>query len=125
MLNGAARVLRRKIAGLLVLTILLISGTPLAAASWAQAYPQNGPVAGQVVHAAGHGQRIPAGHEGCDDGLLCCIGSQCVIHASWIPAANNPLPDLRRIAAAASTGRHLPLVGISTPPASPPPRTSV
>lgn len=124
MLNGAAHMTRRVIAGLLVLAMLLMSGAHTAFALRPEAHQQTGQTISQAVAVVIHGVPATAREDDCDDGLLCCISGQCTVHASWVLVQADPLPGLRRIVATCQSDRSRSLAGITTPPASPPPRTA-
>jgi hypothetical protein len=123
--QGALRRLRRMIAGLLVLTVLLFSGPQPSVAVAAGAHRHDLKVAGLTVAGIGHGIAAPSPAGDHDQGLPCCVGGQCVAHACLLPAQRAKLPHLSRIAIAPLPSREALLAGILTAPSSPPPRATV
>lgn len=116
--------LGRTVAGLLVFAILVaVSGASAASSS------RQGPLQGRAfrIHEATTvvcSASVPAGHDNCDDDLLCRASGQCSTHISWLPVPEQSFPALHRIAVGTLHGRASLLVGISTSPISPPPRLS-
>ena len=112
------------IAGLLVVALLLFAGVQTAIAALPDSCHQ-ADVAGEVIAMAGDGAATPVHHNACDQGLLCCIGGQCSLHASWIPETRAPLVLLSHVDRAPVSGRERLLAGILAEPSSPPPRGAV
>jgi hypothetical protein len=121
--KGVLRRVRQMVAGLLVLAVLLFTGPQPSIAVLAGA--QDMDAAGLTVAATDHGMIPPCQDGDHDSGLPCCIGSQCVAHAFWLPAPGVNLPHLSQIAVVSPPSREGLHAGISTEPTSPPPRGAV
>lgn len=123
--EGTVRRVRRMIAGLLVLSVLLFSGAQTLMAMSLNSQHSGWDVAAQIIAVSADGPSTPAHDDDCDCGPLCSIGGQCTLQANWIPAGNDTLPVLSRLAAAVSPTFQAPLPGIAIRPLSPPPRAIV
>lgn len=117
--------LNRMIAGLLVVALLLFAGVQTAIAALPDSCHHQADVAGEVIAMVGDGAATPVHHNACDQGLLCCIGGQCSMHAYWIPETRAPLVLLSHVERAPVSGRERLLAGIPAEPSSPPPRAAV
>ncbi|HVC63605.1 MAG TPA: hypothetical protein VND19_24970 [Acetobacteraceae bacterium] len=111
------------IAGLLVLAILLSSGTPAALAMLRGSNHHDANLAGQTVSAAGNGVTTPARDR--DHGLPCCIAGQCTLHAYWVSARPSNAACLSVFAIVYRPSRDASPPGTAARPVSPPPRAAV
>ena len=91
--------MRRMIAGLLVLAVLLVSGAQALVAAVPHSHLHDGS-AGQATAVAARGLTTPVHDDDCDHGLPCCIGGQCVVHAYCIAVGAAALPARPRLAVA-------------------------
>lgn len=124
MTAGSSDKMRRMIAGLLVLAVLLVSGAQALVAAVPHSHLHDGS-AGQATAVAAHGLTTPVHDDDCDHGLPCCIGGQCVVHAYCIAAGATTLPARPRLAVAVVPMPQLSLSGIVIRPSAPPPRATV
>jgi hypothetical protein len=128
MLTGAG-MLRRVMAGLLALALLVVSGVPMPLRAM--------PIDHHAHHAAqdcvqhdGHAAAAPAereqppitDHHGATPGLACCIASQCPMLLGGLPPPTVALPSLGPSVVVVITARRV--AGIELAPALPPPRVA-
>ena len=128
-----AGMLRRVMAGLLALTLLVVSGAP---GPWAMPVAQHGHHAaehcvqpdgldGHTAEAPIERERQPDGdhHHGTAPGLACCVASQCLVPLGGLAEAPSPTPPcLGPSVPVAITARRV--AGIEVAPALPPPRVA-
>jgi hypothetical protein len=128
-----AGMLRRVMAGLLALTLLVVSGAP---GPWAMPVAQHGHHAAEhcvqpdgldrhTAEAPIERERQPDGdhHHGTAPGLVCCVASQCLVPLGGLAEAPSPTPPcLGPSVPVAITARRV--AGIEVAPALPPPRVA-
>ena len=119
MTAGSSDKMRRMIAGLLVLAVLLVSGAQALVAMVPHSHHHDGGVAGQAIAVAGYDLTTPVHDDDCDHGLPCCIGGQCAVHAYCIAAEAAALPARPRLAVAVVPMPQLSLPGIVIRPSAP------
>jgi hypothetical protein len=99
--KGRVRRLRRMISGLMVLAVLLSSAAPVLLALAMHSRDHNVEVAALTAASVERGVTTPDHRDGCEHGLLCCIGGQCTLQAYWIPARAAALPRRSTVSVAA------------------------
>ena|SRR5690242_9231512 len=119
--RNAERSVKRRIAGLLVLVVLLFTGAQYSTAVCAGADSHHDTTAMTVAP----DQRGDAPDVDHDHGLPCCIGGQCVAHAIWLPVQIASVPAVSQIVVEILPGHEPNLSGILPEPVSPPPRAIV
>jgi hypothetical protein len=132
MLTGAG-MLRRVMAGLLALALLVMSGVPVPLRAMPTDHHPHYAVQDcvQPYGADGHAAAAPAereqpptgNHHGATPGLACCVASQCHMLVGLAPPPTIALPSPRPSVAVAIVARRV--AGIELAPALPPPRVAV
>lgn len=120
--RDAERRVRRRIAGLLALAVLLFTGAQFSTAVFADA-GRHGYRVDMTIAASD--QRSDAPNVDHDHGLPCCIGGQCAPHAFWLSAHIASVPAVSQIVVEVLPSNELYLPGVLVEPSSPPPRAIV
>jgi hypothetical protein len=132
--TGAGTMLRRVMAGLLALALLVVSGAPGGLATMPAAHHghhaaedcvQPDSPDGHSAAAPAERERQPVGdhHHGAAPGLACCLASQCLVPLGGLAEAPSPTPPFAGPSVpVAITARRV--AGIDVAPALPPPRVA-